>query len=153
MKRSRERRIARGAGNYQPTTAALLGAIEIVPVAPDSATDQAFFAHMRIERARELGLPAIAFTQAAVSFIAKRKITGERIGCMAVTSMPPSGKMLIEDFLVVRGRCGKLAAYAMFERLRTLKVPRVGFVLAGNDRMRAALEAIGMKITGYIMEG
>jgi hypothetical protein len=139
-------------GEYAASSQALLGLISVEPVLGDAA-DQAFVSHMKIAAARESGLPAVAWSAGAVYLVAKRTLTGERVGCMAVTIMPPEGKALIEDFFVVPGRYGRIAAYAMIERLRALKAPKVGFVSLNNPAMLGALEAFGMRVTGYIVEG
>jgi hypothetical protein len=147
----RERRLRRSDGVYSPAIMDMMAAISIDPVTDDLG-DSAFVSALKLLRARELGLPAVSWSQGAVFLVAKRRITGERLGCVAVTVMPPSTKALIEDFLVVPGRWGKVAAFAMMQRLLKMKVPKVAFVLEGNTAMQKALTAHGMRVTGYIME-
>lgn len=110
--------------------------------------DASFVIEMKNENAHA----AVAWANEAIYLVAKRKLTGERIGCMSVTIMPPHGKALIQDFLVVPGRWGTIAAYAMIERLRSLKAAKIGFVASDNEAMLCLLSRLGMRITGFMME-
>jgi hypothetical protein len=146
-----ERREKRSAGIYPPSTQAQLGAIVVDPV---TDADEAFVVGLKMERAKRFGDSPVQLTPGATYLVAKRRMTGEPLGCMAVAVVPPApGRALVEDFLVVPGRWGKIAAYAMLERLRKLGLTKVGMVRVENEAMRKALEGAGMKITSYVMEG
>ena len=151
-RRQHLRVLAKPRAQRSDRTKALLATISVEPVTNDPA-DQAFVVHQKMRSAKERGLPAVAWSAGAVYLVAKRAMTGERLGCMGVTVMPPEGKALIEDFFVVPGRYGRIAAYAMFERLRALRAPKVGFVRIDNATMLDALERVGMRVTAYIVEG
>lgn len=148
VEKVRERRAR---GELSPGTKARLAVVELRPIA--DAADQAFVVHQKRQNAERRGLPSIAWTAGAVYFVARHAVTGERLGCMAVSIMPPAGKALVEDFFAVDGRGGRLAVLAMIESLRGLGAHKIAFVAVDNPRMLRALERYGMRVTGYMVEG
>lgn len=132
------------------STSPLLSAISVNKA--ESAEDMAFIVHMKMQSAERRGTPDVAWPNDAIFLIAKRKLSGEPVGCMSVTIMPPNRKALVQDFLVVDGRQGKIAAFAMLERLRALNATKIAFVALDNAAMLDTLERFGMRITGFMLE-
>jgi hypothetical protein len=126
------------------------GLLAQVSVEAATEADAAFIAALKTEAAREDDDAPVSYALPNAYLVVRRG--SQRLGCMAVTVMPPAGKVLVEDFFVVPGRWGVVAAHAMIARLRGLRAPKVGFVREGNTTMLGALEAAGMRVTGYIVE-
>ncbi|MDE2104444.1 MAG: hypothetical protein KGL39_44830 [Patescibacteria group bacterium] len=148
VEKTRERRAR---GELSAATKARLAIINVRPI--EDAGDQAFVVHMKRAWAERHGLPTVAWTAGAVFFVAKHALSGERLGCMAVTVTQPQGKFFVEDFFTIDGRGGRIAAMAMIEALRGLKGAKLGMIAFDNPHMLRTLERYGMRVVGYLVEG
>ena len=132
--------------------AAKLGTISVSPVTDPG--DQAFVVYLKQLYAQRHGLPYVAWDQGVQYFVAKRILTGERLGCCAVNQLGPLGRFFIGDFFVIDGKAGKEAAIAMLEVLHGAALPILGLIDVRNEKMLDAVTShYGYRVVGYLVEG
>lgn len=114
--------------------------------------DSKFVVTLMQRHFEKTGNPPIVLDPSAPMLIARHKITGEPLGMVSLKPIPP-GKIYVENFLVVEGRRGRMAARALIERIMQIPPRKVCVVEAHNAPMLQILEHYGGRVVGFVVEG
>lgn len=114
--------------------------------------DSHFVVRLMREQFARHGVAAPCIDPTAPMLVARHKLTGEQLGFCSIKPIP-GGKMYVENFIVVDGRKGRIAARALIERIMAMPMPKVCMVTVGNMPMLRILEHYRGRVVGYVLEG
>jgi hypothetical protein len=137
---------------FRTLTHAAAAACNLMTIDSGTPEDSRFVVKLMQDRFERTGSAPVLLDPSSPMLVVRHKLTGEPLGFASVKGIPP-GKMYVENFLVVPGRKGKIAARALCERLLQFPAPKVTIVEAGNDAMLGVLEHYGFRVLGFLLEG
>lgn len=126
---------------------------ELVTIDNGKPEDSKMVVKLMQDYLQRTGRMPLTIDPTAPMLIARHRLTEELLGFLSMKPMPPEGKLYVENFHVVAGRLGRVAARALLERLYVLPMTKVCIVRADNPRILEVLAHYGMRVLGYYLEG